>query len=328
MIRGASPVIQALLGTLFTWGVTAAGSALVFIFSKAQRKILDGSLGFAAGVMTAASFWSLLAPAIEMAQSSGTYGASGEYAFLPVAFGFFLGSLFVYGTDVVLPFFGISSSPNVAFALQTSPKVNKDKLDSSEFKLSTRNSILDSASYKFLGDGPIPYKRPASCSQYVETSMPIEITENKEIIEGLAVGVGFAAVNKTETATFENARNLAIGIGIQNFPEGLAVSLPLKGAGFSTWRSFWYGQLSGMVEPIAGVLGAMAVTIAEPLLPYAMSFAAGAMIYVVFNDILPEAQICMHIMFLPDVCSGDSSYLQFTYYLIIIIAGTNPSTSQ
>uniref|UniRef100_A0A4W5K4E2 Zinc transporter ZIP11 n=1 Tax=Hucho hucho TaxID=62062 RepID=A0A4W5K4E2_9TELE len=109
--------------------------------------------------------------------------------------------------------------------------------------------------------------------------------------EGLAVGVGFGAIGKTSSATFESARNLAIGIGIQNFPEGLVVSLPLPGAGMSTWKASWYGQLSGMVEPIAGLLGAVAVVLAEPLLPYALAFAAGAMVYVVVVDIIPEAQI-------------------------------------
>ncbi|KFP33543.1 Zinc transporter ZIP11, partial [Colius striatus] len=110
------------------------------------------------------------------------------------------------------------------------------------------------------------------------------------VAEGLAVGVGFGAVGKSASATFQSARNLAIGIGIQNFPEGLAVSLPLRGAGFSPWRAFWYGQLSGMVEPLAGVVGAFAVVLAEPLLPYALGFAAGAMVYVVMDDIIPEAQ--------------------------------------
>ncbi|XP_018309559.1 zinc transporter ZIP11-like isoform X1 [Mycetomoellerius zeteki] len=109
------------------------------------------------------------------------------------------------------------------------------------------------------------------------------------IPEGLAVGVGFGAIGSSASATFENARNLAIGIGIQNFPEGLAVALPLQAAGISTLKSFWYGQLSGMVEPIAGVLGAAGVTLAAPALPYALAFAAGAMIYVVIDDIIPEA---------------------------------------
>ncbi|XP_038830884.1 zinc transporter ZIP11-like [Salvelinus namaycush] len=111
------------------------------------------------------------------------------------------------------------------------------------------------------------------------------------IPEGLAVGVWFGAIGKTSSATFESARNLAIGIGIQNIPEGLAVSLPLRGAGMSTWKAFWYGQLSGMVEPIAGLLGAVAVVLAEPLLPYALTFASGAMVYVVVDDIIPEAQL-------------------------------------
>ncbi|NXH54744.1 S39AB protein, partial [Rhabdornis inornatus] len=114
------------------------------------------------------------------------------------------------------------------------------------------------------------------------------------IPEGLAVGVGFGAIGKSESATFQSARNLAIGIGIQNFPEGLAVSLPLRGAGFSTWKAFWYGQLSGMVEPLAGVLGALAVVLVEPVLPYALGFAAGAMVYVVMDDIIPEAQSSGH----------------------------------
>jgi len=110
------------------------------------------------------------------------------------------------------------------------------------------------------------------------------------IPEGLAVGVGFGAVGQSSSSTFENARNLAVGIGIQNFPEGLAVSLPLKTAGMSTWKSIWYGQLSGLVEPISGVLGALLVGFVTPTLPYALAFAAGAMIYVVFDDIVPEAQ--------------------------------------
>lgn len=128
------------------------------------------------------------------------------------------------------------------------------------------------------------------------------------IPEGLAVGVSFGAIGNTESATFESARNLAIGIGIQNFPEGLAVSLPLHAAGFSMFRAFWYGQLSGMVEPIFGILGAVAVTIASIILPYALSFAAGAMIYIVADDILPEAHtrytkciLLVHRQFLIDL---------------------------
>ncbi|KAF6097140.1 solute carrier family 39 member 11 [Phyllostomus discolor] len=132
---------------------------------------------------------------------------------------------------------------------------------------------------------------PRSDSSWRRIALLILAITIHNIPEGLAVGVGFGAVEKTASATFESARNLAIGIGIQNFPEGLAVSLPLRGAGFSNWRAFWYGQLSGMVEPLAGLFGAFAVVLAEPVLPYALAFAAGAMVYVVMDDIIPEAQI-------------------------------------
>uniref|UniRef100_A0A8C3R4G9 Zinc transporter ZIP11 n=1 Tax=Cyanoderma ruficeps TaxID=181631 RepID=A0A8C3R4G9_9PASS len=241
MIAGLGPVLQAGLGTALTWALTAAGSALVFVFSSGQRRILDGSLGFAAGVMLAASYWSLLAPAIEMAEESGAFGA---FSFFPVAAGFALGAAFVYGADLLIP------------------------------ELVSGNSSA--------GAGP-----PLSSWRRIML-MILAITIHN-IPEGLAVGVGFGAVGKSPSATFQSARNLAIGIGIQNFPEGLAVSLPLRGAGFSTWKAFWFGQLSGMVEPLAGVLGALAVVLARPLLPYALGFAAGAMVYVVMDDIIPEA---------------------------------------
>ncbi|XP_043308985.1 zinc transporter ZIP11 isoform X4 [Cervus elaphus] len=251
MLHGHSPVSQALLGTFFTWGLTAAGAALVFVFSSGQRRILDGSLGFAAGVMLAASYWSLLAPAVEMATASGGFGS---LAFLPVAVGFTLGAAFVYLADLLMPHWGAAEDPQTALALNLDPALMKKS---------------DPEGARML---------------FPESELSIRI-------EGLAVGVGFGAVGKTASATFESARNLALGIGIQNFPEGLAVSLPLRGAGFSTWRAFWYGQLSGMVEPLAGVFGAFAVVLAEPILPYALAFAAGAMVYVIMDDIIPEAQI-------------------------------------
>ncbi|NWW70137.1 S39AB protein, partial [Climacteris rufus] len=137
--------------------------------------------------------------------------------------------------------------------------------------------------------GPRDGASPAGSSSWRRILLMILAITIHNIPEGLAVGVGFGAIGKSVSATFQSARNLAIGVGIQNFPEGLAVSLPLRGAGFSTWRAFWYGQLSGMVEPLAGVLGAFAVVLAEPLLPYALGFAAGAMVYVVMDDIIPEA---------------------------------------
>ncbi|XP_058845825.1 zinc transporter ZIP11-like isoform X2 [Acipenser ruthenus] len=306
MIAGYSPVVQALLGTLFTWALTAAGAALVFIFSSGQKRILDGSLGFAAGVMLAASYWSLLAPAIEMAEESGKYGA---FAFLPVAVGFTLGAAFVYGADILMPALGAGEDPHLAFAFSQDHKPSKEKedpacLQTDDQELSIRIDKVENGDVYQRRKGPLtspvedqglspnsrdlPERARSSWHRIVLLILAITI---HNIPEGLAVGVGFGAAGKTLSASFESARNLAIGIGIQNFPEGLAVSLPLRGAGMSTWKAFWYGQLSGMVEPVAGVLGAFAVVVAEPLLPYALAFAAGAMVYVVVDDIIPEAQV-------------------------------------
>uniref|UniRef100_A0A8V1ANV3 Zinc transporter ZIP11 n=1 Tax=Gallus gallus TaxID=9031 RepID=A0A8V1ANV3_CHICK len=315
MIPGQGPVLQAVLGTLLTWGLTAAGSALVFIFSSGQRRILDGSLGFAAGVMLAASYWSLLAPAIEMAEHSGSFGA---FAFLPVAVGFALGAAFVFFADLLIPVLGFGGPPSTVFALSCEPRVAKEKCEQDpacwpdhESELSIR--IGRAGHHPDKAENGEPYQRRRGVGTPLPDSPPVFPTAKDaaltasssswrrillmilaitihNIPEGLAVGVGFGAIGKSVSATFQSARNLAIGIGIQNFPEGLAVSLPLRGAGFSTWKAFWYGQLSGMVEPLAGVLGAFAVVVAEPLLPYALSFAAGAMVYVVMDDIIPEAQ--------------------------------------
>ncbi|XP_060108161.1 zinc transporter ZIP11 isoform X2 [Heteronotia binoei] len=310
MLLGYNPVLQALLGTFLTWGLTAAGSALVFVFSSGQRRILDGSLGFAAGVMLAASYWSLLAPAIELAEDSGKFGA---FAFFPVVAGFTLGAAFVYFTDFLLPWLGISEPPYTALALDYDSRVVKEKYDHQ--RIHHQEEYENELSIRIdKGENGEPYQRrkgiggsqpdvpalshtlkgntpaPTSNSWRRIMLLILAITIHN-IPEGLAVGVGFGAIGKSASATFESARNLAVGIGIQNFPEGLAVSLPLRGAGFSTWRAFWYGQLSGMVEPLAGIFGAVAVVLAEPLLPYALAFAAGAMVYVVVDDIIPEAQI-------------------------------------
>ncbi|XP_033923410.1 zinc transporter ZIP11 isoform X1 [Melopsittacus undulatus] len=315
MIPGHGPVLQAVLGTFLTWGLTAAGSALVFVFSSGQRRILDGSLGFAAGVMLAASYWSLLAPAIDMAEESGSFGA---FAFFPVALGFALGAAFVYLADLLIPALGFSGPPHAAFALSFDQRVMKEKYEHEpahqlayESELSIR--IGRAGLHPDKGENGEPYQRRkgagatlpdtppafpmardgapmASSSSWRRIMLMILAITIHNIPEGLAVGVGFGAIGKSASATFQSARNLAIGIGIQNFPEGLAVSLPLRGAGFSTWKAFWYGQLSGMVEPLAGIFGAFAVVVAEPLLPYALGFAAGAMVYVVMDDIIPEAQ--------------------------------------
>ncbi|NWV26675.1 S39AB protein, partial [Origma solitaria] len=318
----SGPVVQAMLGTFLTWGLTAAGSALVFVFSSGQRRVLDGSLGFAAGVMLAASYWSLLAPAIEMAEESGTFGA---FSFFPVAAGFALGAAFVYGADLLMPVLGFTGPSHAALALsceqRAKEKQDEDPARAVGSELSIRigraglhpgkhpaiyqpqNKAENGEPYQRrrgagtpLADGPPAFPGPrdgapaAGSSSWRRITLMILAITIHNIPEGLAVGVGFGAIGKSASATFQSARNLAIGIGIQNFPEGLAVSLPLRGAGFSTWKAFWYGQLSGMVEPLAGVLGAFAVVLAEPLLPYALGFAAGAMVYVVMDDIIPEAQ--------------------------------------
>ncbi|XP_071538076.1 zinc transporter ZIP11 isoform X2 [Panulirus ornatus] len=298
MKEGASPVVQALLGTLLTWGLTAAGSAVVFFLAGTKRKVLDGSLGFAAGVMTAASFWSLLAPAIELAETSGSYGLDGEWAFFPVAIGFLFGALFVYAADVFMNIVGIQS-PNITLALQADKKKTDydngfthhsfyTHEDSSEIK-QRRGDVGDRMSVKEVEENQ-NQERLGKVLQWRRILLLIIAITVHNIPEGLAVGVGFGAIGKTPLATFSKAKNLALGIGIQNFPEGMAVSLPLRGAGHSVWWAFWYGQLSGMVEPFAGVLGAVAVSLCEPVLPYALAFAAGAMIFVVVDDIIPEAQ--------------------------------------
>jgi len=234
------PVMQALLATCFTWAMTAAGAAAVFTAKDISRKLLDAMLGFAGGVMIAASYWSLLAPAIEMSEGKDIP------AWVPAVVGFLLGGIFLRGVDRVLPHLHIGFPREEAEGLKTS----------------WHRSIL----------------------------LVLAITLHN-IPEGLAVGVAFGALAADlPEASLGAAIALAIGIGIQNFPEGLAVSMPLRREGMSRWKSFWYGQLSAIVEPIAGVIGAAAVIIAQPILPYALAFAAGAMIFVVIEEVIPEAQ--------------------------------------
>jgi len=239
-LEGLHPVVQALLATLFTWGVTALGAAAVFVTREVNKKLLQGMLGFAGGVMIAASFWSLLAPAIEMAEESGVP------SWLPAVVGFLAGGAFLYIVDRTLPHLHIGLS-----------------IDETEgIKTSWQRSVL----------------------------LVLAITLHN-IPEGLAVGVAFGAVAAgLPSATLAGAIALAIGIGLQNFPEGVAVAVPLRGEGLSRSRSFFLGQLSGIVEPIAGVLGAAAVLLMRPILPYALAFAAGAMIYVVVEELIPESQ--------------------------------------
>jgi len=306
MIEGQSPVVQALLGTLLTWGLTLAGAAMALFLQGNQRKLLDTSLGFAAGVMLAASYWSLLEPALEMASGMGTYGDQGEWAFIPVSVGLLLGAAFVYAADIVISGLGVSSPLQLVTEGKEkdseSPVPREDPDDDLQFRYQHLTSTSSS-------NGELRYRSRAG-DTHLDYSLEISHKEEQEkkssswrrilllivavtihnIPEGLAVGVGFGAVGRSTSATFQSARNLALGIGIQNFPEGIAVSLPLKAAGFSTARAIWYGQLSGLVEPVAGVLGAALVTMIVPVLPYALAFAAGAMIYVVVDDIIPESQ--------------------------------------
>ncbi|MBN1836169.1 MAG: ZIP family metal transporter, partial [Spirochaetales bacterium] len=235
-----NPVLQALVGTCFTWGLTALGAGLVFFFKSIKKKVLDGMLGFASGVMIAASYWSLLAPAIEMAEADASLPA-----WLPATSGFLLGGLFLFAVDKLLPHLHLGEPTENAEGIATS----------------WRRSVL----------------------------LVLAITLHN-IPEGLAVGVAFGALAAgLPAASLAGAVALALGIGIQNFPEGTSVSVPLRREGLSRGKAFFYGQLSGVVEPIAGVLGALAVIAMKPLLPYALAFAAGAMIYVVAEELIPEA---------------------------------------
>ena len=239
--QGLRPIVQALLATCFTWFVTALGANAVIFFKSINRTVLDTMLGFAAGVMIAASYWSLLAPAIEMAEESN--GPS----WVPATGGFLLGGAFLWGVDKVLPHLHLGYPTSEAEGLKTS----------------WRRSVL----------------------------LVLAITLHN-FPEGLAVGVAFGAVAAgLPAASLPGALALALGIGLQNFPEGAAVSVPLRREGMSRLRSFWYGQLSGTVEPIAGVLGAAAVVLVKPILPYALAFAAGAMIFVVVEELIPESQL-------------------------------------
>jgi ZIP family zinc transporter len=236
---GIGPVYAALLATLFTWLVTAAGASLVFFFKTMNRSVLDVMLGFTGGVMVAASFWSLLNPAIEM--SERLYPG---WSWMPAAVGFLLGASFIFVLDRYMPHLHINFGESEGLK-----------------------------------------------TQWHRTTLLILAITLHNIPEGLAVGVLFgAAASGMPEASIPGAIALAIGIGIQNFPEGIAVAMPLRRNGVSRRKCFWYGQLSAIVEPVAGVLGALAVMVMQPILPFALAFAAGAMIYVVVEEVIPETQ--------------------------------------
>ncbi len=234
-----NPILQAFLATLFTWGVTALGAGVVFFFKRVNKTVLDGMLGFAAGVMIAASFWSLLEPSISMATSLKMN------AWLIPSLGFLSGGILLFCSDKLYDFL----------------EKKKKKLPK------TRESSVKRC---FL--------------------LVFSITMHN-IPEGLAIGVAFGSLGyHLSGATLTSAIALALGIGLQNFPEGSAVSLPLRREGLSRGKAFFFGQLSGLVEPVAAVLGAILVVKIQVLLPFLLAFAAGAMIYVVVEELIPESQ--------------------------------------
>ncbi len=236
----ADPVVQAFIATIFTWSVTAMGAALVFFTKAVNQKVMDAMLGFAAGVMIAASFWSLLAPGIEMARQAG------HIPWLSAAIGFLGGGIFMRLADMFLP--------------HLHPGLSLDK------------------------------KEGVKTSWHRSTLLVLAITLHN-VPEGLAVGVAFGAVAANlPAATLGGAIALAIGIGIQNFPEGTAVAMPLRREGMGKGKSFFMGQASALVEPVAGVIGALFVLKMQGILPYALCFAAGAMIFVVVEELIPESQ--------------------------------------
>ena len=244
-------IMQALYAGLFTWGLTALGASLVFLFKNPGRKVLDISLGFTGGVMIAASFWSLLSPAISYVEMQNEMGLSSTPSWIPPAIGFFLGALFLFALDKIIPHLHIFAKREEAEGMETN----------------WRKTIL----------------------------LVLAIALHN-IPEGLAVGVAFGALASPELTGMNEvfsigaAIALGIGIGIQNFPEGFAVSMPLRRQGVSRWKSWKWGQMSAIVEPIFAVIGAAVVMQVLPILPYALAFSAGAMIFIVVEEVIPESQ--------------------------------------
>lgn len=239
------PAVQALIAGLFTWGCTIFGSAFVFFFKKVNQKLLDSMMGFAAGVMIAASFWSLLNPSLEYAENS-----YGDWNWFPAAIGFLAGGFFIRVVDYLVP------------------HLHLDKTNVNEAEGVIKSKGLSKSMLLFLA-----------------------ITIHN-IPEGLAIGVAFGAISSVaETSTaLMGALGLAIGIGLQNVPEGSALSMPIRGEGASRKKAFCYGAMSAVVEPVAAVIGAVFVMSMTAVLPYALAFAAGAMIFVVVEELIPESQ--------------------------------------
>jgi len=263
------PLMQALLGGLLTWGATAVAAALVLVRRDVPRWLLDAMLGFAAGVMVAASVWSLLIPAMEVAEQNGSI------AWLPAAIGLVVGAIALRVVDRYLPHLHLFLPREAAEGVSTT---------------------------------------------WRRTTLLILAITLHNVPEGLAVGVAFGAAARVMDPALalslaSGAIALAIGIALQNVPEGLAIAMPLRREGFSPLRSFWYGQLSAIVEPIAAVVGAAAVLLVQPILPYALAFAAGAMLFVVVEELIPESQRGEH----GDLATG-GTILGFTVMMILDVA--------
>ncbi|KAH9280543.1 Zinc transporter ZIP11 [Echinococcus granulosus] len=296
MIEGYSPIAQTAIGTALTWGATALG-AVFCVFQPTNRKrihnnlFLDGSLGFSAGVMLAASFWSLLQPAIDLAKTVEEVkltNSMGSLCYLPGAVGFLAGAIFIILVDYFFPEQDLIDDGDLS---EPGSPVYSPVMDRQLFAKLTTDSV------RYRGNdfvSPLTFYKPKLPTRPPRISnrvwlFLVAITVHN-IPEGLAVGVAFGAGDDSAAGSaFLRARNLALGMAIQNVPEGLAVSLPMRAAGYSFWQSFWYGQLSGLVEPLAGILGCITVQYIHPLQPYALGFAAGAMIFVIFDDVIPEA---------------------------------------
>jgi len=243
LFEQSSPILQAFIAAVFTWLLTTLGAATVFGMKSIDRRVVDLMLGFAGGVMIAASVWSLLIPAMDLAE------ADGLPRWMPALVGFVCGGLFLFAVDHVLP---------------------------------------------HLHPGPLGDHAEGIHTSWDRSTLLVAAITLHNIPEGLAVGVAFGAVGQEGGTSLAAAAALALGIGLQNIPEGVAVAVPLRGMGLSRSRSFFYGQLSAIVEPMAAVVGAAAVAFARPILAYILAFAAGAMIYVVVEEVIPESQRGTH----------------------------------
>lgn len=240
LFKNLHPILQALIAGCCTWSLTALGAAVVFLSKDLNRKLMDASLGFAAGIMLSATFWGLILPSVKLSC------AMGNMAWIPAAVGFAIGGIFMRITDKMIPHLHIYLPINKAEGIKTS---------------------------------------------WRKTTLLVLAMSLHNIPEGLVIGVSFGALAQhLPGTTLAASIALAVGIGIQDIPEGFAVSMPLHNKGVSRFKSFWYGQLSGFVEPIGAFVGALAVSFSKPVLPYAMGFAGGAMIFIIIEELIPESQ--------------------------------------